>query len=106
MKKIQDSEFRERFARMADQAVITRLELASLLATTDGAISQMAFRGELPITAFPTKRRSCWFVRDVRAWLDNIATQRALEPTSEGPPHPTLALQRIGRPRLAVDTRL
>ena len=62
---------------MADQAILCRSELAQLLATTDGAISQMAFKGELPATAFPEKRRACWFVGDIRKWLEekNVAYQ-------------------------------
>jgi len=46
-------DIRVAFATMAPQAVITRDELAALLATTTGAVSQMVYRGELPPTAFP-----------------------------------------------------
>lgn len=73
-------DIRVAFATMAPQAVITRDELAELLATTTGAVSQMAYRGELPPTAFPGKRRACWFVRDVRAWLDEAAAKRLQPP--------------------------
>jgi len=62
-------DFREAFAKMADEAVVTRAELAELLATTQGALSQMRYRGELPEVAFPGKRRTCWFAGDVRQWL-------------------------------------
>lgn len=62
-------DFRETFARMADEAIVTRPELAELLATTQGALSQMRYRGELPEVAFPGKRRTCWFVADIRRWL-------------------------------------
>jgi hypothetical protein len=94
-----DNEFRQAFTRMAPQAVITRDELAALLATTVGAVSQMAYRGELPPTAFPAKRRACWFVGDIRAWLDDAVTRRASEQIAEqGSSRP-----RIGRPRHATD---
>jgi predicted DNA-binding transcriptional regulator AlpA len=73
-------DIRVSIATMAPQALITRDELAQLLATTTGAVSQMAYRGELPPTAFPGKRRACWFVRDVRAWLDEAAAQRLQPP--------------------------
>jgi hypothetical protein len=36
-----DSDFRQTFAKMASQAVISRAELASFLSTTEGAISQI-----------------------------------------------------------------
>jgi hypothetical protein len=97
--KKSDNEFRQAFTRMAPQAVITRDELAALLATTVGAVSQMAYRGELPPTAFPAKRRACWFVSDIRAWLDDAVTRRASEPV----PEPASVRPRIGRPRHATD---
>lgn len=91
-----DNEFRQAFARMAPQAIINRDELAALLATTIGAVTQMAYRGELPPTAFPAKRRACWFVEDIRGWLDNAAADRKCV----GKPHPAAeANVRIGRPR-------
>lgn len=100
MSKVYQSDFRETFAKMAAQAIISRAELASLLSTSMGAISQMAYRGELPATAFPNKRRACWFVGDIRIWLDEFATNRnrlgesaKVEPTFAPKP-------RIGRPRL------
>lgn len=69
-------DFREAFARMASEAVMSRHELALLLATTPGAVTQMAYRGELPATAFPEKRRACWFVGDIRGWLNEMASKR------------------------------
>jgi len=95
-----DREFRELFAAMAPQALINRDELAALLATTTGAVTQMAYRGELPPTAFPAKRRACWFVGDIRQWLDDAAAGRrkggvwAREIRQE---------PRIGRPRLPAN---
>lgn len=70
------NDFRVTFATIADQAIVTRTELAELLATTPAAISQMAFLGELPATAFPAKRRACWYARDIRRWLDETASSR------------------------------
>lgn len=93
-----DANFRQAFARMAPQALINRDELASLLATTAGAISQMAYRGELPPTAFPAKRRACWFVGDIRAWLDEAAATRLNAP----PVNAEVSKRRIGRPRLPL----
>jgi len=98
VKKV-DNEFRQAFTRMAPQAVITRDELAALLATTVGAVSQMAYRGELPPTAFPAKRRACWFVSDIRAWLDDAAARRQVDGA-----HSNLEQRvRIGRPRHNVE---
>lgn len=101
-----DAHFRQAFSRMAPQAVITREELAALLATSAGAISQMTYRGELPPTAFPGKRRACWFVKDIRDWLDTLSVNRSLlsaisdtlgtSETVESAP------RRLGRPRQAV----
>jgi len=107
MKKANE-DFRIVFARMADEAVIDRSELATLLATTPGAVTQMVYRDELPPTAFPGKRRSCWFVGDIRIWLigtargrpgENGASQISIvagvqSATKEAPRKP-----RIGRPR-------
>lgn len=99
-----DKDFREVFARMAAQAVINRDELAMLLATTAGAITQMSSRGELPKTAFPGKRRACWFVGDVRQWLDGIAAARSFNHASAGSSTISAAERpRTGRPRLAHD---
>lgn len=95
-----DATFRQAFARMAPQALINREELAALLATTAGAISQMAYRGELPPTAFPAKRRACWFVGDIRAWLDEAAAKRHEAPSVGTAP----VKHRIGRPRLPLAT--
>ncbi|WP_431017758.1 helix-turn-helix transcriptional regulator [Burkholderia gladioli] len=94
-----DMNFRQAFARMAPQAIINREELASLLATTAGAVAQMAYRGELPPTAFPGKRRACWFVADIRAWLDDVASKAHL-PTTQS--NEAEAKRRVGRPRLPL----
>ncbi len=94
-----ESDFRQAFGKMAPQAVISRSELASLLSTTEGAISQMAYRGELPSTAFPSKRRACWFVADIRRWLDEMASKRPLSGEQTLPIEAT----RTGRPRLSTD---
>jgi len=98
MRKL-DSDFRQAFERMAPQAIINRDELAALLATTVGAVTQMAYRGELPATAFPTKRRACWFVSDIRSWLDDVATKRKREQAAMSQPD---GRPRIGRPRHAT----
>jgi hypothetical protein len=95
-----DNEIRQAFARMASQAIINRDELAALLATTAGAITQMTYRGELPPTAFPAKRRACWFVGDIREWLDGAASERQRMQT-QAPNASTEA--RIGRPRHSVE---
>ncbi|KAA1012601.1 hypothetical protein FVF58_12015 [Paraburkholderia panacisoli] len=95
-----DNEFRQAFARMAPQAIINRDELAALLATTVGAVTQMAYRGELPPTAFPAKRRACWFVEDIRGWLDSAAADRH-GMGKQGPIGK--ADVRIGRPRHTIE---
>ncbi len=97
-----EADFRLAFGRMAPQAIISRAELAALLITSEGAVSQMAYRGELPKTAFPGKRRACWFVADVRQWLDNLASARGSATTREV----IDTLPKIGRPRLPVDRQL
>lgn len=102
MSKGGQKDFRESFSSMATQAVIDRSELALLLSTSIGAISQMAYRGELPTTAFPGKRRACWFVGDVRRWLDDISGSRSQKCTSENLSIPTGPEKRIGRPRLST----
>ena len=94
-----EMDFRQAFGKMAPQAIISRSELAVLLTTTDGAVSQMAYRGELPITAFPGKRRACWFVADIRRWLDEIATARPVCV----PQLPSSGVSKIGRPRHSTD---
>lgn len=71
------NDFREDFAKMAFHAIVSRAELAMLLSTSQGAISQMAYRGELPATAFPAKRRACWFAGDIRTWLEDLANSRS-----------------------------
>jgi hypothetical protein len=99
MRKL-DSDFRQAFERMAPQAVINRDELAALLATTVGAVTQMAYRGELPATAFPAKRRACWFVSDIRAWLDDAAARRGKD---DAVVHASAQKPRNGRPRLPAN---
>lgn len=98
MTRVQE-DFRAAFARMAAETVINRIELAALLATSPGAITQMAYRGELPPRAFPAKRRACWFVGDIRRWLTQAAEERA-KATSQDVRGPAPA--RIGRPRLSA----
>jgi hypothetical protein len=70
------SDFRINFARLAPQAIVTRAELAALLSTSVGAISQMGWRGELPPTAFQSKRRAVWFAGEIRRWLDDLTDAR------------------------------
>lgn len=100
MIKTSTRDFRVTFARMADQAIVTRSEVAELLATTPGALSQMVYRGELPATAFPQKRRACWYVRDIRAWLDAAAAARTTVATLLAEPTSADGEVRRGRPRL------
>jgi|GEM_PF-2780769 len=97
-----DAQFRQAFSRMAPQAIITRDELATLLATSAGAISQMAYRGELPTTAFPGKRRACWFVKDIRSWLDRMAAEREADESIINTPKTAqnaTRTRKTGRPR-------
>ena len=97
------NEFRQVFAGMAPQAIINRDELAALLATTVGAVTQMAYRGELPQTAFPAKRRACWFVGDIHEWLDDAALQRKKEDTATRESTPK---RRVGRRRLPANSAI
>jgi len=96
MTKTLTRDFRVTFARMADQAIINRHELAELLSMSPEAVSQMGYRGELPVTAFPEKRKACWFVADIRTWLNAAAARRQL------PVPDTIRSERRGRPRLSV----
>jgi hypothetical protein len=96
---ISNVDFRVRFSRMDRQAIVTKDELAALLAVSARAVQQMAYRGELPEVAFPNKRRSCWFVGDIRAWLDEAAMKRA---NSQATTRQEGVKPRIGRPRHAV----
>jgi predicted DNA-binding transcriptional regulator AlpA len=96
------NDFRQSFKSMAPQAIISRAELATLLSTSSSAISQMAYRGELPKTAFPSKRRACWFVSDIRDWLDKLANSRLTE--SQNPTNKIPA--KSGRPRLSTSNSL
>ena len=94
-----ETDFRQAFGKMAPQAIISRAELAALLSTTEGAVSQMVYREELPKKAFPEKRRACWFVADIRRWLDEKAGNRlpSTAATSQND------LPKTGRPRLSAD---
>ncbi|CAJ0698498.1 hypothetical protein [Ralstonia holmesii] len=95
MKKDQD--FRAAFALMDPRAIISREELAVLLCRSPAAVSLMAHRGKLPRRAFPRERKACWFVQDVREWLDDAMRVHATlgEPSvlAEG------TARRVGRPR-------
>jgi predicted DNA-binding transcriptional regulator AlpA len=92
-----EHDIRTQFDAMADWAVITKEELACLLATTEGAISQMAFKNELPRTAFPTTRRAAWFVKDIKQWLEQVAASRT---TDSSPEKMKSSRERLlGRPR-------
>ena len=98
-----EADFRQRFGQMAPQAIISRSELANLLCITEGAISQMTYRDELPDFAFPEKRRACWFVADIREWLDERRQQN--KTPKNGPENSTHQLskpRKIGRPRRSV----
>lgn len=97
-----EMDFRVQFGKMPGNAVISRTELAQLLCTTPGSISQLAYRGLLPKRAFPNLRRACWFVSDVRDWLA-VQASRA----GQNMPVATSAdeaggaeRRRIGRPRV------
>jgi|SRR5450830_16190 len=94
-----ETDFRQAFGKMAPQAVISRAELAALLSTTEGAVSQMAYREELPKKAFPEKRRACWFVADIRRWLDEKAGNRLPSTAAVSQNE----LPKTGRPRLSAD---
>ncbi len=96
------TDFRVVFARMADQAIVTRDEFAELLSTTPAGLSQMNYRGELPATAFPEKRKACWFARDIRAWLEEAAAARD---ERKAPAASVDSGKRGGRPRHAVDLK-
>jgi hypothetical protein len=104
MSKINESDFRATFATMASQAIIDRAELALLLSTSAGAISQMAYRGELPIRAFPHTRRACWFVEDIRRWLDQMALNRSPIFGQQQSQETIRPSRRIGRPRLPTSS--
>jgi hypothetical protein len=101
MNKTTQTDFRVTFGRLAEQAIVTRAELAELLATTPGALSQMAYRGELPATAFPGKRRACWYAKDIRVWLDEVASRRGI-PKNITSISAESAVARTGRPRLPI----
>ncbi|WP_157139423.1 helix-turn-helix transcriptional regulator [Achromobacter piechaudii] len=90
-------DFRERFGRMAPEAIVNAEEVAQLLATTKGALRQMIHRRELPPTAFPEKRRTCWLVSDIRQWLQRKGGgQRTVDLS----PKSSQAKSKVGRPRM------
>jgi predicted DNA-binding transcriptional regulator AlpA len=94
----ENTDFRERFSVMAPEALITRKELAELLCTSIGAISQMIYKNELPQTAFATKRRTVWQVQVIRSWLNNQSNQvHETEMSSHNNG------RRLGRPRKGSD---
>lgn len=95
MKKDQD--FRTAFALMDPRAIISREELAMLLCRSPNAISVMAHRGKLPRCAFPSERKACWFVGDVRKWLDELASNQPATDQDED-----MSKRRVGRPRKSV----
>ncbi|KJJ99207.1 hypothetical protein UB44_13790 [Burkholderiaceae bacterium 26] len=96
MKKDQD--FRAAFALMDPRAIISREELAALLCRSPAAVSLMAHRGKLPRRAFPGERKACWFVGDVRDWLDELASD---QPATAGQVE-DMSERRVGRPRKFV----
>ncbi|WP_134940881.1 MULTISPECIES: helix-turn-helix transcriptional regulator [Ralstonia solanacearum species complex] len=93
-----DQDFRTAFASMDPRAVISREELALLLCRSPAAVSLMAHRGKLPRRAFPSERKACWFVGDVRDWLCEMASSRPATSPDENAPE-----RRAGRPRKSVD---
>mgnify|MGYP002403907114 CR=1 FL=1 len=101
----QNSDIRHTFETLSPHAIVSRAELAALLNTSEGAISQMIYRRELPNTAFPSKRRACWFAADIKKWLEEQQ-----EPNIESV-RPILAKQeisqnnpaKIGRPRSTIE---
>ena len=99
MTKLSGCDFRESFEKMAPQAVLNRQELAVLLSTTVGAVSQMAYRGELPPNAFPHKRRACWFVADIKQWLSAFVADRERPAPIPVGLMPISTPNKIGRPR-------
>lgn len=102
MTKHSEQDFRVSFAQMDPRAVISRTELAALLCRTPEAVSLLAHRGRLPRTAFPGERKACWFVQDIRSWLDELASDQSASNKPEGST-PTVncadKCRRIGRPR-------
>jgi hypothetical protein len=96
-----NSGIRQEFQKLSARAIVSREELASLLNTTPAAISQMAYRGELPSKAFPGKRRSCWFAGDLQDWLDGVAGSRFRITTDEV--SEKCMDKKIGRPRFAEE---
>jgi hypothetical protein len=102
MRKHSELDFRVSFAQMDPQAVISREELAALLSRTPEAVSLLAHRGRLPRTAFPGERKACWFVQDIRNWLDEMAKSHSSpsKPESQTPGDESIdKCRRTGRPR-------
>jgi len=97
-----EADFRVQFGKMPGDAVISRAELAQLLCTTPGSISQLTYRGLLPKKAFPNLRRACWFVSDLREWLAvTQASHREQEMPKTAAADEAGGIERcrIGRPR-------
>lgn len=96
-----EQDFRITFARMADQAIVSKREFAELLATTVGALTQMKYRGQLPQIAFPGKKRDCWYAKDIRQWFEELTAMRE-QSAASGLFEAATAPKRIGRPRKAT----
>lgn len=95
------SRIAERFARMADEAVMDFEDLSALTKIPVGSLQQMRHRGELPPKAFPNRRVVCWFVRDIRTWLKSQSQGRGWEVSQVV--EPPRAKRRSGRPRHSPD---
>lgn len=101
-------DFRVLFAGMDSAACIDTRELALLLRTTEKNIVVMKSRGQLPPTAFPSRRLNRWLVGTVRGWLQQGSEALAQdaqgsdlsnsERAMESPALP-VNVRRIGRPR-------
>jgi predicted DNA-binding transcriptional regulator AlpA len=79
-------DFRVLFNGMDDDALITRSELAELLAVSDASVRQMMYLGKMPPKAFPDERRVRFYVRDVRLWFKDRYKERSNPPTKTGRP--------------------
>ena len=100
MKEQIEQDFRVLFSQMDPLAVINRQEFAALLCRTPQAIGLLAHRGRLPRTAFPGERKACWFVKDVRDWLEATANNRpASAPAEDEVGVAQVRGRRVGRPR-------
>lgn len=96
--KQSNEDFRRKFDGMSDLAIVNRKELAELLCKTPGAVSNMAYRGLLPETAFPDARTAAWFVKDIREWLIKLASRPVANSSEANEPKRGTAT--LGRPRL------